>query len=99
MTADNGKKFAGHAEISSNLGLPFYLSAPFHSWERGSNENLNGLIRQFVPKKSDILSLSHEFLIFIANELNNRPKKRLGFFTPNEAFNLLYQSGSVAFES
>ena len=99
MTSDNGREFADHALISSKLELDFFFATPFHSWERGSNENINGLIRQYIPKKSDILSLPDEYITFVENEINNRPRKRFGFRSPNEIFLSLANSGSVAFTS
>ena len=58
-----------------------------HSWERGANENMNGLIRQYIPKGTDFSEITDEFVSWIENKLNNRPRKRLGYLTPNEKFN------------
>ena len=58
-----------------------------HSWERGVNENMNGLIRQYIPKGTDFSEIIDEFVSWIENKLNNRPRKRLGYLTPNEKFN------------
>ena len=67
----------------------FYFCKPFHSWERGANENTNGLIRQYIPKGTDFSGITDEFVSWVENKLNNRPRKRLGYLTPNEKFNLI----------
>ena len=89
ITADNGKELARHQEIAEKLKIPFYLCKPFHSWERGANENMNGLIRQYIPKGTDFSEITDEFVSWVENKLNNRPRKRLGYLTPNEKFNLI----------
>ena len=86
VTYDNGKEFSGHAEIDKALGSTGYFARPFASWERGSNENFNGLLRQYVPKKRHMANITAEELKMIENRLNNRPRKRLGFRTPAEVF-------------
>lgn len=91
ITSDNGKQFAGHQKISSSLGAEFYFARPYHSWERGTNENTNGLIRQYIPKKSNFDNYSDEDLLKIQAKLNSRPRKRLGYLTPNEIFKSLTQ--------
>lgn len=85
-TADNGKEFAGHREFAEALGIDVFFARPYHSWERGANENMNGLIRQYVPKGSSFEDLTDEYIELIQNKLNNRPRKRLGFLTPIEFF-------------
>lgn len=87
ITADNGKEFANHKEISKDLDIDFYFANPYHSWERGANENLNGLIRQYIPKKTDFALLTDEFIQEIQDKLNNRPRKRYGYLSPQEMFN------------
>ena len=87
ITADNGKEFAKHQEIAEKLKISFYFCKPYHSWERGANENTNGLIRQYIPKGTDFSEITDEFVSWIENKLNNRPRKRLGYLTPNEKFN------------
>ena len=82
LTYDNGKEFCGHAKIDEALGSTGY----FASWERGSNENFNGLLRQYVPKKRQMTSITDEEIKMIENRLNNRPRKQLGFITPAEVF-------------
>ena len=64
-----------------------YFCKPYHSWERGANENTNGLIRQYIPKGTDFSGITDEFVSWVENKLNNRPRKRLGYLTPNEKFN------------
>jgi IS30 family transposase len=86
LTFDNGKEFCGHGKIDEALGSTSYFARPFASWERGSNENFNGLLRQYVPKKRSMESITDEEIRMIENRLNNRPRKRLGFRTPSEVF-------------
>jgi IS30 family transposase len=86
LTFDNGKEFAAHAHIDQQLRSTAYFARPFTSWERGSNENLNGLLRQYIPKKRAMSTVSDEEIRMIQNRLNNRPRKRLGFKTPSEVF-------------
>ena len=85
ITSDNGTEFSGHREIATELGINFYFAKPYHSWERGSNENLNGLLRQYIPKGVSLDKVSYSFLEKVTEKLNNRPRKRLGFMTPLEA--------------
>jgi transposase, IS30 family len=92
MTSDNGKEFALHQKIKEKLEIDFYFAKPYHSWERGSNENLNGLIRQYIPKKTDFNLISHQYVKYIEEKLNNRPRKRFGFNTPLYQFNQLIKS-------
>ena len=86
LTFDNGKEFAGHVYIDEQLKSTAYFARPFASWERGSNENLNGLLRQYVPKKRAMSTVTEEEIRMIQNRLNNRPRKRHGFQTPAEVF-------------
>jgi IS30 family transposase len=86
LTYDNGKEFAYHKAISAALNSEAYFAHPYHSWERGLNENTNGLIRQYLPKKMDFKSVAEEDVRQIQNKLNNRPRKCLGFKTPNQLF-------------
>jgi transposase, IS30 family len=97
ITSDNGKEFAAHQTISEALGVTFYFAHPYHSWERGSNENLNGLVRQYIPKKTDFSTITDEFVKEVETKLNNRPRKRHNFETPNEVFNNLIINTKVAF--
>ena len=86
ITFDNGKEFAEHARIDEALGSKTYFADPFSSWQRGSNENFNGLLRQYIPKKRPLSTVTDEELKMIERRLNNRPRKRLGFKTPNQVF-------------
>lgn len=88
ITFDNGKEFAGHEEIAKALQANWYFADPYSSWQRGSNENTNGLIRQYYSKKnSDFSKVSLREIADLEKRLNNRPRKRLGFRTPAQAFN------------
>jgi IS30 family transposase len=87
VTADNGTELHGYARIERRTGAVFYFARPYHSWERGSNENANGLIRQYLPKGQSMCGLSQHQCNAIARKLNTRPRKRLGFKTPLECFN------------
>lgn len=90
ITSDNGKEFAQHVKVSLALNAGFYFARPYASWERGTNENTNGLLRQFFPKQHDFSSITEEDITNAMNLLNNRPRKCLGWLTPNEVFfNLL----------
>ena len=80
------KEFSGHTRIDEALGSTGYFARPLASWERGSNENFNGLLRQYVPKKRQMANITDEEIKMIENRLNNRPRKRLGFRTPAEVF-------------
>ncbi len=86
ITSDNGKEFAYHKIVSNVLDTDFYFAHPYHSWERGLNEHTNGLIRQYLPKKTDFTKVSKEEIITIQEKLNHRPRKVLGFRTPYEVF-------------
>lgn len=86
LTVDNGKEFAYHQKVDQALGIQTYFADPYCSWQRGSNENFNGLLRQYIPKKRRMETVTDEELTMIENRLNNRPRKRLGFKTPNEVF-------------
>jgi len=95
ITADNGRQFALHQEVASRLGADFYFARPYHSWERGTNENTNGLIRQYLPKKSNFDDYSDEDLAEIQLKLNSRPRKRHGYSTPLEIFKTLTQIDEI----
>ena len=84
ITSDNGKEFANHKDIANQLDINFYFARPYHSWERGANENLNGLVRQYFPKGSSFTNVTKEQITQVVNILNNRPRKRFGYKTPNE---------------
>jgi IS30 family transposase len=86
ITSDNGKEFAYHKQVSVALDTNFYFANPYHSWERELNEHTNGLIRQYLPKKSTFLNVSKEEIIMIHNRLNHRPRKILNYKTSYEVF-------------
>ena len=86
LTTDNGKEFACHKEVTRLLGLAVYFAHPYSSWERGTNENTNGLLRQYVPKKLDFSQLTDWQLASYVWQLNNRPRKCLNYRTPAEVF-------------
>lgn len=86
LTFDNGREFADHEGIASDLGAAVYFAHPYASWERGLNENVNGLIRQYFPKKSDLSAVTNEAIAMAVHRLNHRPRKLLGFRTPHEVF-------------
>mgnify|MGYP001792160416 FL=1 len=84
ITVDNGKEFAYHQEIARSLKADIFFAHPYSSWERGLNENTNGLIRQYFPKKHDFTTITDDELAEAAHRLNHRPRKKLGFKTPYE---------------
>jgi IS30 family transposase len=84
LTVDNGKEFAHHQAIDHVMGIQTYFAYPYCSWQRGSNENFNGLLRQYIPKKRRMETVTDGELNMIENRLNHRPRKRLGFKTPHE---------------
>lgn len=86
MAYDNGKEFAMHKAITKALDVDAYFAHPYHSWERGLNENTNGLIRQYFPKQTDFSEVTDEEIEVVMNALNNRPRKCLGWKTPNQVF-------------
>jgi IS30 family transposase len=86
ITSDNGTEFHHYQRIEARTQAIFYFARPYHSWERGSNENANGLIRQYLPKGSSMAGLSQHQCNSIAQKLNLRPRKRLGFKTPLECY-------------
>ena len=86
ITSDNGREFAAHQEIASRLKADFYFAHPYASWERGTNENTNGLIRQYFPKNRDFTTITQQEIETAMERLNNRPRKRLGYKTPSQVF-------------
>lgn len=86
ITLDNGTEFHDYKTVEDRFGVKFYFATPYHSWERGTNENTNGLIRQYLPKGMCFKNLTQADCDRIAQKLNNRPRERLGFRTPAEVF-------------
>lgn len=99
ITSDNGKEFAGHEEIAKALEIDFFFAHPYHSWERGSNENLNGLIRQYIPKGTNIAKLPSELFPKVEKALNDRPRKRHEYQSPQEKHQQLTNEEKVALVS
>jgi IS30 family transposase len=96
ITVDNGKEFCEHELIATELQARVYFAHPYSSWERGLNENTNGLVRQYFPKKYDFTKITDQELQQVEDRLNNRPRKTLGYRTPNEVF---FKQRSVALPS
>lgn len=86
LTLDNGGEFSAHAELAQRTPLNIYFAYPYHSWERGTNENTNGLLRYFFPKGSSFADVTQEDVDRAVRNLNTRPRKRLGYATPSEVF-------------
>ncbi len=86
ITFDNGKEFTQHEDIAKSLECDTYFAKPYHSWERGQNENANGLLRQYFPKSMELVDVAVEEVVNAIHKLNSRPKKCLGFKTPYEVF-------------
>lgn len=84
MTFDNGKEFAEHGQLARSIGLEVYFTDPYASWQKGTNENTNGLLRQFFPKGTDFTEVSHRAVTSVEHLLNERPRKRLNYRTPVE---------------
>jgi IS30 family transposase len=82
ITSDNGKEFAKHQDVAKALGVSTYFATPYHSWQRGLNENTNGLIRQYWPKGTDFAQVTPEEVAKVERLLNQRPRKCLGYTTP-----------------
>ena len=86
ITSDNGTEFHDYTSVEKTTDVKFYFATPYHSWERGSNENFNGLLRQYLPKRASQASITQKDCDRIAKKLNARPRKRLGYRTPEECF-------------
>ena len=84
FTVDNSKEFAAHKELAAATGMKVYFGDPYSPWQRGTNENTNGLLRQFFPKGTSFADVSADDLQRIVDLINNRPRKRLNFLTPSE---------------
>jgi transposase, IS30 family len=97
LTWDNGKEMARHQRVTDQTGIQVYFADPHAPWQRGSNENVNGLLREYLPKGTDLTRVTPEQLQQIQDELNDRPRRRLGYYTPREELDkLLAQEASVA---
>ena len=90
LTLDNGAEFCAHGRVTEALGTRCYFARPYAAWQRGLNENHNGLVRRYIPKKSSLANYTQAQLDIIAARLNNRPRKKLGYLTPMEFIDLRY---------
>jgi IS30 family transposase len=95
LTWDNGKEMARHQQITAQAGIAVYFADPHAPWQRGSNENINGLLREYLPKGTDLSQHTAAQLQAIEDELNDRPRKRFGFYTPREQLAKLLENHSV----
>jgi IS30 family transposase len=86
LTCDNGTEFHGYATLETATRAQVYFATPHHAWERGTNENTNGLVRQYIPKRTSMAHLTQQQCTAIARQLNQRPRKRLGYRTPEECY-------------
>lgn len=96
ITFDNGTEFSKHERIAQELGVDIFFADPYSSWQRGTNENTNGLIRRYLPKKTDFRNVTDAQIEHIEKELNHRPRKILGYRTPHEVFLERHPLRSVA---
>ena len=99
ITYDNGREFTDHERMAKELDVNIYFAHPYSSWERGTNENTNGLIRQFFPKNTSLLNVSRQELQSAMDRLNHRPRKSLNWRTPHEVFSNSIQTLTVALKS
>lgn len=88
MTYDNGKEAAAHETITAAIGMRFYFAKTYSSWQRGTNENRNGLVRFYLPRQTDLSKVTRGQIRQLENQINNRPMKCLNYLTPNEAFEI-----------
>jgi IS30 family transposase len=86
ITSDNGREFARHQEVAAHLKADFFFAHPYSSWERGLNENTNGLVRQYFPKQSEFSQVTDKQISKVVTRLNHRPRKTLSYKTPHEVF-------------
>lgn len=93
LTSDNGKEISRYKAIAKTLNADFYFARPYASWERGTNENMNGMIRQYFPKERDLRTVTDEEIQLAMERLNNRPRKCLSYRPPKEVF---FSKSSVA---
>ena len=85
VTLDRGKEFADHAQVTADIDVQFYFAPPHHPWQRGTNENTNGLLREYFPKGESLARVSEKRVQEVYDKLNRRPRRRLGYRTPHEA--------------
>jgi IS30 family transposase len=97
LTFDNGKEFAEHEALAAATGMRIFFAKPYCAWQRGTNENTNGLVRQYLPKGTDLTAYSHREVAAIQHSLNDRPRKRLGYQTPSEVLTHNAARHGVAF--
>ncbi|KZN29855.1 IS30 family transposase, partial [Pseudoalteromonas luteoviolacea] len=95
LTLDNGKEFSLFNKIENRLKIDIYFADPYCSWQRGTNENTNGLIRRYFPKKTDFSTITDNELQKVVHKINSRPRKSLDYQTPKEAFSLENMSGAL----
>lgn len=91
FTVDNGKEFAAHKELTAATGMKVYFCDPYSPWQRATNENTNGLIRQFFPKGTSFADITDDDLQYVVDLINNRPRKRLNFLSPYEVLKKFFQ--------
>ena len=96
ITCDNGKEFADHLEVAEELNTDVYFAHPYASWERGTNENMNGLLRQYFPKGGDFSKITVDQVKFAESRLNSRPRKCLDIKSPEMVF---FKLSDVALET
>ena len=99
ITLDNGKEFSQHECLSDRLNADIFFAKPYHSWERGLNENTNGLVRQYFPKRIPFDNITEHELQSVARKINNRPRKCLGYKTPFEVFSRACERRGIALRS
>jgi len=92
------RPFAAHAKVTQKLGIEVFFADPYSSWQRGLNEQVNGLVRQYFPKKKNFSTINNHEVFYVAQKLNNRPRKLLGYKTPQEAFFELIKQQSGALQ-
>jgi IS30 family transposase len=96
LTWDRGLEMAQHAVITAVLSMPVFFCDPHHPWQRGTNENTNRLLRQYLPKTADLASLTQDHLNSVAAKLNHRPRRVLDWITPAEAFDRVQLAARLA---
>lgn len=99
LTSDNGTEFAEYEQVAKALKASFYFAHPYRAWERGANEHNNKLIRQFIPKKKDFSQMSHQEVKTYQERINDRPRKKLNYSTPNEHIKSIVSTPIVAFQT